>query len=345
MNTNKIITDFDNLYSAFISSKNNRSYKTSAMYFQLNAVSELRKLQKELKDQTYHVSGYTEFVVSRPKKRDILACKFRDKVAQHVLCDNILVPMLPDICITDNYAGQRGKGTSFARDRLIKKMEMFYFFNGMHGYFYRGDISKYYYNIEHKKAIDIMEYYFPEDVHWLIEEFINSTDGEIGIALGNQINTVVSNLYLDGLDKFITGELGIQHYGRYADDFFLIHESKEYLKYCELCIKEYLKTLGLRLNEKSQIIPYKNGISFMGFHFYMRNSGNIEICLDNGKKHEYRRKFNKLYKKVISGEKDLNVIEDSYRSWKNHAKFCTDHSIFKYYENKLRLLRRWNDVN
>lgn len=220
MDNEEIISDFDNLYRAFLKSKNNRSYKTSAMYFQLNAVSELKKMQKELIERTYRVSGYTEFTVSYPKKRNILACKFRDKVVQHVLCDNILVPMLPDICITDNYAGQQGKGTGFARKRLRKKMEMFYFSNGMSGYFYRGDISKYYYSINHEKAIDIMEYYFPKDTHWLIEKFIHSTDGDVGIALGNQINTVVSNLYLDGLDKFIKGELGIRYYGRYADDFY-----------------------------------------------------------------------------------------------------------------------------
>lgn len=339
LNSEEIITDFNYLYRAFLKSKNNRSYKKSAIYFQLNAISEIRKLQNELKSHTYKVSGYTTFEVVYPKRREVKACKFRDKVVQHVLCDNILVPMLPDICITDNYAGQKGKGTGFARERLRKKMEMFDFSNEMNGYFYSGDITKYYYNIDHEKAIDVMEYYFPEDTHWLIEEFINSTDGDVGIALGNQINTVVSNLYLDGLDKFITGELGIRHYGRYADNFCLIHESKEYLKYCEYCIKEYLDTLGLKLNPKSQIIPFKNGISFMGFHFYIRN-GKMDIRLDNGKKREYRRKFNKLYKKVLTGEKDLSTLEESYRSWKNHAMYCTDYSIFRYYENKLRELRR-----
>ena len=112
--------------------------------------------------------------------------------------------MLPDICITDNYAGQRGKGTGLARERIKKKMEMFYFSNGMNGYFYSGDISKYYYNIDHEKAIDIMEYYFPEDTHWLIEEFINSTDGDVGIALGNQINTVSI--------EFVSGWFGQVYY-------------------------------------------------------------------------------------------------------------------------------------
>lgn len=335
----KIITNFDNLYRAFLSSKNNRSYKHSAMYFQLNAIFELRRLQKEIINHSYKVSGYTTFTVKHPKVREIKACKFRDKVLQHVLCDNILVPMLPDICIKDNYAGQKGKGTRFARERLRENLEMFQSSNENQGYFYRGDISKFYYSIAHDKAIDIMEYYFPEDIHWLVERFIDSTESEVGIALGNQINTVVSNLYLDGLDKFITGELGIRYYERYADDFYLIHGDKRYLKYCETCIKEYLSSLDLQLNPKSQIIPFKNGISFLGFHFYMRNN-QVEIRVDNQKKREYKRKFNKLCKKVTDGSRDLRTLEKSYESWKNHASYATDHSIFGYYENKLIKLRR-----
>ena len=33
-------------------------------------------------------------------------------------------------------------------------------------------------------------------------------------------------------------------------------------------------------------------------------------------------------------------ISFDIQSWKNHAMYCTDHSIFRYYENKLSELRR-----
>ena len=332
MNNEEIITDFDNLYRAFLKSKNNRSYKTSAMYFQLNAISEIKKIQKELLEHSYKVSGYTEFKVFYPKERTVKACKFRDKIVQHALCDNILVPMLPDICITDNYAGQKGKGTGLAKSRMTDNIYEFYKKYGNAGYFYKGDISKYYYNIDHNKAINIMEFYFPEDTHWLIEEFINSTDGNIGIALGNQINTVVSNLYLDGFDKFITGELGIQYYGRYADDFYLIHPDKGYLRYCEYCIETYLDSLGLRLNPKSQIIPFKNGVSFLGFHFYPNGT----IRLNNQKKNDYRRKFNKMIKLVKSGKISEEALLKSFLSWKSHASFCTSEGLFDYFYEKFK---------
>lgn len=229
MKSQEIITDFDNLFRAFKRSRSGRSYSYSSMQYSLNAVSNLRKLQKELQDGSYKVSGYTEFEVLVPKQRIVKACRFKDKIVQHVLCDNILCDKLNEICIKENYAGQKKKGTSAAREGLKKNLQEFSFENGQDGYIYRGDISKYYYSISHQEAKDIMEYHYPEEIHWLIEEFIDSTEGEKEIALGNQINTVVSNLYLDGFDKFVTGELGIKYYGRYADDFYLIHPSREYL--------------------------------------------------------------------------------------------------------------------
>lgn len=179
-----------------------------------------------------------------------------------------------------------------------------------------------------------MGYHYDEDIHWILDRFIDSTEG-VGIPLGNQINTIVSCLYLDTLDKFVTGELGIKYYARYADNFYLIHSDKEYLKYCATCIEEFLKTLKLELNPKSQLIKLTAGISFVGFHFYP----NGRITLDNGKKRAYKRKFNKLCKKVSERKMGLKVLEKSYHSWKTHASFATD-IRFDYFEERLNKLRK-----
>lgn len=334
MNNNEIITDFDKLYKAYERSRKNRSYKQSAMYFSLDAIYEIKKLQQELEDKSYKVSGYTKFKVTYPKERIVEACKFRDKVVQHVLCDNILKKKLPYICIKDNYSGQEGKGTGMARKRIQENIQRFAEENGVDGYFYSGDIHKYYYNIDHECANDIMGYYYDKDIWWIIERFMESTEGS-GIPLGNQINTIVSCLYLDTLDKFVTGELGIKFYGRYADNFYLMHKDKNYLKYCSECIEKFLKTLRIELNPHSQIIKLKTGITFVGFHFYSDGS----VKLDNGKKRSYKRKFNKLCKKVMNKEMELKDLEKSYNSWKKHASIATDIN-FEYYENKLEKLRK-----
>lgn len=342
MEFEEIIEDMNVMYKAFKTSKNRRSYTISSINFEEDVFTNLMDLQNELRDKTYQVSGYTEFEVTKPKRRKIQACKFRDKVVQHVLCDNVIKPLMPDICIKDNYSGQEEKGTGMARKRIIENMKEFHSVYGNDGYVYRGDIHKYYYNINHEMAKDIMEYYMPQSAHWLIDRFIDSTDGTVGLALGNQINTFVSNLYLDGLDKFITGELGIEYYGRYADDFYLIHPSKIYLKYCEQAIREYLGTLHLELNPKSQIIPLKNGIKFTGFHYWASNRG-MKVHLINEKKREHRRKFNRLYKKVLTGELTLDALERFQRSWEQHASHATDKSSLNYYHKNMQILRKNNE--
>lgn len=333
MNFSEIVNDFDNLYRAFKKSKCGRSYKQSSMYFEFNAVDELRKIQKELIDKTYRVSKYTEFEVTRPKKRKIQACTFRDKVVQHILCDNVMRDKLPKICIEDSYSGQVGKGTLFAHEHVLNHIREFSEKYGTDGWFYKGDISKFYYNIRHRQAKDIMEYHFPADTHWLIERFVDSTDGD-GVPLGNQINTYVSALYLDGFDRFITGELGIIHYGRYADDFFLIHPSKEYLAYAVSCMKEFLKTLGLALNPKSQLIPCKNGLAFCGFHYYPDGT----VKMSNAKRREYRRKFNRMYRKCRGGTLPRSALAESVTAHLEHAKKATQYDE-KYYLTRLEELK------
>lgn len=332
----EILEDDNILYKAFLKNKNNRSYKMSSLTFEMNVFENLRKIKKELLNKTYEVSKYTEFTVYEPKERVILACSFRDKIVQHLLCDNILKDRFEKICITDNYAAQNGKGTGFAKQRVKYQMEKFYSKFGMSGYIFKGDIRKYYYNINHEKAKQIMHYYFDEDVRWLIDKFIDSTDGN-GIALGNQINTIISNLYLSGLDNLITKKLGYCYYGRYADDFFIFDNDKERLKNTVKIIKKYLSLLSLNINPKSQIMPFKNGLKFIGFHFYIKN-GNMLIRLDNSKKRSYRRKFNKIYKKVEAKELEFDKLLVSYASWKSHVKFCTEYGIFSYYENKIKEL-------
>ena len=76
-----------------------------------------------------------------------------------------------------------------------------------------------------------MDYHFDDEyTKWLNHLFIDSTDG-VGLPLGNQVAQVYALLMLNGLDHFITGELGVQLYGRYMDDFYLIQHDKQYLQW------------------------------------------------------------------------------------------------------------------
>ena len=313
------VIDFGNMYRAFRKSKCGKGYRRSSARFDLAALDGVNTLIRQLKDKTYQISDYTEFKVYEPKERLIQTTSFKEKVIQHSLCDHVLMPRLQEVFIKDNCAGQIGKGTLFGLDRLGEQMQEFYRKYGSAGYILKCDIKKFFYNIQHEPLKDIIRYWFSDpDVCWLCELFVDSTKGA-GIPLGNQINQGFALLYLDGMDKLIQHELGIEYYGRYMDDFYLIHPSKKYLRHCLEVLTAYLDTLGLTLNGKTQIFPFKNGISFLGFHTYITDKGKPARRLKNQNKRNARRKFVRMARLAADGKVPEKKFWDSYNAWKNHA--------------------------
>lgn len=313
------VIDFNNMYKAYRKAKSGKGYKKSSAKFGIVALDGVNLLIEQLKNKTYTVSDYQEFKVYEPKERIIKTTSFKDKVVQHSLCDNVILPKLQEIFIYDNCAGQKGKGTLFGLDRLGKQMKSFYDRYGQNGYILKCDISKYFYNISHEQLKDIVNYHFSydPDICWLCNLFIDSTEGK-GLPLGNQINQGFALLYLDGMDKLIKYDLGIEFYGRYMDDFYLIHQDKDYLKYCLGVITEYLKTLDLTLNGKTQIFPFKNGVNYLGFHTYITSNGKVIRKLKNQNKRNAQRKYVKMAKLVVEGKLSIDKFNASYNAWKNH---------------------------
>lgn len=312
------ITDFGNLYKAYKKSKCGKGFAISSMKFQIAALDGIYQIKRRLETKTYQVSPYHQFTIYEPKERIIMACSFQDKIVQHCLCDSVLLPKLKHEFIKTNYAGQIGKGTLYGLDCLKRHMYSAYYEYGYDCWIIKADISKYFYNIDHSILKNIVNYFVKDkDVSWICEKFIDSTEG-VGIPLGNQVSQVFALLYLSGLDHFITGELGIKYYGRYMDDFYLIVESKEYARWCLDSIYEFVNTLGLELNSKTQIIPFKNGIKFCGFHTYVTKDGNVIRKLKNENKRVAKKKFKKMVNLVNCGKLSKDKFYESYDAWKNH---------------------------
>lgn len=312
------VTDFGNLYQAYKKAKAGKGFSKSSQKFQMAALDGIWQIKRRLETKTYQVSKYNEFIIYEPKERIIKAGSFVDKIVQHSLCDNALIPLLNKEFISNNFAGQVGKGTLYGLDWLRAQMYLAYHKYGYNCWIVKADISKFFYNIDHDILKDMVNFYVKDsDLYWLCEKFIYSTEGK-GLPLGNQISQVFALLYLSGLDHFVTGELGVKYYGRYMDDFYLIVESKDYAKWCLECIYKFVETLGLQLNGKTQIIPFKNGIKFCGFHTYTTESGKCIRKLTNEKKREAKKRYKKYATLVKSGKMTIDKFYESYNAWKNH---------------------------
>ena len=306
------ICDFGNLYKSYRKSKCGKGHSMSSMKFQMRTLDGISLIKQMLETKTYQVSPYHEFTIYEPKERIIKACSFKDKIVQHSICDNVLLPNLKTEFIQTNYAGQIGKGTLYGLDCLRSQMQSAYYKYGYDCWIIKADISKYFYNIDHDILKNIVRHHVKDDdVYWLCEKFIDSTDGK-GLPLGNQISQVFALLYLSGLDHFITEELGVEYYGRYMDDFYLIVKDKEYAKDCLSAIYNFVHNLDLELNGKTQIIPFKNGIRFCGFHTYITKEGKPIRKLTNENKRAAKKKFKKMVRLVGKGKLTEEKFYESF---------------------------------
>lgn len=315
-----VLCDFKNLYEAYVNAKRGRTWKDSTCKYLANALECTLYLQGQLKSGTYKLGQYYYFTVTEPKPRQIMALPFKDKVVQHILCDKLLMPIFDRHFIYDNYASRDNKGVHAGLDRLEYFLHRYYRINGNNkGWMLKCDISKYFYSIDHdvlrQKVSRLID---DQRVMELIDQIINSTANP-GIPIGNQTSQAFALLYLSDMDHYIKERLQIKYYLRYMDDFILIHNDKEYLKYCLAEIERVLDDHKLRLNNKTQICPIAQGADMMGFHLYLTETGKVIRKLRRSSKSNMRHKLHKFKRLYKAGRISKDKIDASFASWQGHA--------------------------
>jgi len=217
------------------------------------------------------------------------------------------------------------------------------------GWVLKCDISKYFYSIQHEPLKQMTRKYIKDlDILWLVDLIVDSTENP-GIPIGNQTSQWFAVMYLSGLDHFIKEKLGIRYYGRYMDDFYLIHEDKAYLQYCRREIEKYVAGLGLKLNNKTNIFPLRNGIDFLGFRTYMTDTGKIVRKVRRNSKCNEQRKLKKQRGLLNKGKITLAAIEQSYGSWRSHAAKGNCHHLIRETDRLFKKLfkesvKQWQKV-
>jgi hypothetical protein len=99
-----------------------------------------------------------------------------------------------------------------------------------------------------------------------------------GLPIGNLSSQLFGNVYLNDFDHFIKHKLGCKYYGRYVDDFVIVHQDKQYLKSIIPVLRKYLQDeLSLELHpNKIYLQHFSKGVPFLGtiikpYRIYIRN--------------------------------------------------------------------------
>src|SRR4028118_2266028 len=93
-----------------------------------------------------------------------------------------------------------------------------------------------------------------------------------GTPQGGVISPLLANIALHGFEEFITGfkvkgRKDKTSLIRYADDFVILHESEEFIKFLRQKASEWLKEMGLELKpSKTRICHTSEGFDFLGFN-------------------------------------------------------------------------------
>ena len=314
------IASSDNLFLAAAKARRGKSRRPDVEDWSLRRETEIRLLREELLSGSYRPGPYHFFLIYEPKRREIAAAPFRDRVVHHALC-NVLAPVLERRFIPRSFSCQVGKGTTAARDCCRRLTNQF-------RYVLKCDVHKFFPSIDHEILRGhLFEYIGDAGARNLIDLILSSYEtGSIiapalfagddlfpaqarprGVPIGNLTSQLWGNFYLDGLDHWITEELRHGDYLRYTDDFLLFGNQKEELWDLRCGIVAQLADLRLRLSEpKSRLLTAGEGVPFCGFRFIPDQRPRI---LGATKRRFENRRF-RLYK-----EKEISKLGISVFSW------------------------------
>lgn len=317
-----IVTDFENLYRAHQSCRKGKRWKDSVAIYDIRGLECTMVLKDLLTSGRYRLSPYNCFTINeRGKKRDIKSIKYRDRVVQKSLMDNVLTPLVVPTFIDANCASIKDKGTDYALKKLREHMSA-QWRSKKQGYVLMCDMKGYFDSIPHKLLNDFYDSKLEDKyLRGLIHHIHASIPGGVGVPLGNQLSQLDALLALSPLDHEIKERMHIKYYGRYMDDFYLIHEDREYLKKCLFRIREFVEEREMRLNEKkTKIVTMQQGVDFLGFHFYMTDSGRVVQRLARKSIIHHKGKLKKMKKLLDEGKITFEACLEAHNGWKAHAK-------------------------
>lgn len=326
-----IVSSLDSLLRAHKHALRGKRYNRNAVVFDADLVSNLLRLQSDLRAGAYQPQPYRRRVITEPKVRLIEAPAYRDRIVHHAL-HATLSPFYERHFIPDSYACRPKRGIHQAANRVQAILRR----NGPNLYVCKLDVSKYYASINHAKLAELLQKHIgDEQLLGLLKVIIASTDsgnehdhlfpagshyftkGPRGIPIGNLTSQLFANIYLHHVDTYAKHKLKIRHYVRYMDDILLFHHDKTQLRTWQQMLTSFLyEEMCLTINpRKVRLYPARAGVDFVGYVIYPRHKQ-----LRGSSVRRYKRKYRRQLRAVMLGRLPVEDMQASFTSWEAHAR-------------------------
>lgn len=297
---------FEQLWVAYMLARRNKRGTADEQKFEYSAAENIHILVQDILNRRYKPGRGIAFITHRPVIREIFAAPFRDRLVHHFLF-NMNADWWDRRFINDSYSCRKGKGTWYGVKRMHKQMAEATRGFQDEAHIIKLDLKGYFMSLKRIRLYERVTWgldrQFPEggEIYKLCKYLWNEVifddptknvtrrdslgawdalpdskslfcqpPGQ-GIVIGNLSSQLLSNIYLDQLDRYIKYDLGYKWYGRYVDDFYMIVRPEDYeqaLKDIDV-IDEFLTLIELTLHEKKRYIqPVSHGVPFLGTVVY-----------------------------------------------------------------------------
>lgn len=241
--------------------------------FEKHLNDNLAYLSEQLQKGTYRPQAIRRTYIAKPgstEKRPLGIPTVRDRVVQSAI-RAVIEPIFERDFAEQSYGFRPGRGCKDALRRVAGLLE--------DGYIWvvDADLKSYFDTIPHQRLMDevrskisdgrvleIIESYLKQEVM----ETSKFWTPEQGAPQGAVLSPLLSNIYLDPLDKLMADKK--VEMVRYADDFVILCKSEK--EACEALkiVEEWTAERGLKLHPgKTHVVDarQKGGFDFLGYHF------------------------------------------------------------------------------
>ena len=257
------IAEIGNLELAFYKAQRGKSTKPAVLAYRKNLWKNLQQLQGQILSGKVEAGGYNYFTVYDPKKRQICAAPFAQRVLHHALM-NMCHPYFEKKQIANSYASRIEKGTYAALERAKG-------YNQRYNWFLKLDVRKFFDSLRHEVIRrQLCKLFKDQRLLQIFDKIIDSyyVEEDRGVPIGNLTSQYLSNHYLSPADHFVKEVLRVPAYVRYMDDMVLWHDNKQTLLEVGHQFEQYIQT-ELKLTLKPFCLNRNvKGLPFLGYLLY-----------------------------------------------------------------------------
>ncbi len=321
------IATFEALGAAALRAVSGKRRSPGPAAFLANLETEVLRLERELRAETWRPGGYVSFEVRDPKRRLISAAPFRDRVVHHAVCA-VIAPLFERGFIDHTYANRAGKGTHRAVVRYERLRDRY-------RYVLRGDVFRYFPAIDHEvlktdlrrrigcertlavldRIVDASNPQEPVHLYYPGDDLFTPYERRRGLPIGNLTSQLFANVYLDRFDHFVTEVLRAP-YLRYVDDFALFAGDRAQLAAWRRRAETFLARRRLSLHSgKTHVVPTSAPATFLGYELWP--GGRRRLPEANVRR--FRNRLRGLRDSRRAGTVSREEVEQRVRAWVAHA--------------------------